>query len=83
LLACAVFLKKTKRFHVGLIIPAIIMTAVTFVALIIKILQLVNAISAPGNALQLVFAVLVFGLGICIVYQGFTTLARYKEKATA
>jgi carbon starvation protein len=81
LLACAVFLKKTKRFHLGLVIPAMCMTAVTFVALVIKILQLVNTLSDPGNILQLIFAVLVFGLGISIVYQGFSTLAQKKASA--
>jgi carbon starvation protein len=81
LMACAVFLKKTKRFHIGLVIPAVFMTAVTFVALIIKILQLGSTITAPGNALQLVFAVLVFGLGVCIVIQCWTTLMSRKAAA--
>jgi carbon starvation protein len=83
LLACAVFLKKTKRFHMGLVIPAICMTAVTFVALIITILQLANTLSEPGSVIQLIFAVLVFGLGISIVYQGFSTLAQKKERTSS
>jgi hypothetical protein len=44
------------------------MTLVTFAALVIKIVQLGGAISQPGNALQLVFAVLVSCLGFSIVW---------------
>jgi carbon starvation protein len=83
LLACAVFLKKTKRLYIVAVIPAVLMTAVTFVALVIKILQLGGAITAPGNALQLVFAVLVFLLGICIVVQCFATLGSQTAAAKA
>jgi carbon starvation protein len=78
LMACAVFLKKTKRVFLVCVLPSIFMTAVTFVALIIKIAQLGSTITAPGNALQLVFAVLVFGLGLCIVFQSLKTLAATK-----
>jgi carbon starvation protein len=81
LLACAVFFKKTKRLYIVSVLPAIFMTAVTFVALIIKITQLGFTITAPGNALQLVFAVLVFVLGVCIVFQCFRALASKKPAA--
>jgi carbon starvation protein len=82
LMSCAVFFKKTKRLYIVCVIPALFMTAVTFVALIIKILQLGSSITQPGNALQLVFAVLVFGLGVCIAIQCLTTLASKKAAAT-
>ena len=75
LLACAVFLKKTKRANVMLIIPAFVMIGVTFTALVLKIKSLIQAIIAGGdgifgNSLQLVFAILIFGLGICVTIQG-------------
>lgn len=73
LLSCAVFFRRTKRMYIASVIPAILMTCVTFSALVIKILQLGTAITQgnniSGNALQLVFAVLITGLGISIVVQ--------------
>jgi carbon starvation protein len=80
LMACAVFFKKTRRLYAVCVVPALFMTAVTFVALVIKIMQLGSDITKAGNALQLVFAVLVFGLGICIVYQCLSTLAKKVKK---
>jgi carbon starvation protein len=80
LLACAVFFRRTKRMYIASVIPAVIMTAVTFCALAIKILQLGTSIrqgnNVGGNALQLVFAVLITGLGISIVAQCFKALRR-------
>jgi carbon starvation protein len=85
LLACAVFFKRTKRLYIASVIPACLMTCVTFTALVIKILQLGSAIGAgqnvAGNALQLVFAVLITGLGISIVVQCFKSLAAKKLDA--
>jgi carbon starvation protein len=84
LLACAVFFKKTKRMYFVTIVPAVAMTAVTFGALILKIYQLISGISAGtstsvwGDTLQLVFAVLVFGLGLCITYNGVKALLHKK-----
>jgi carbon starvation protein len=86
LLACAVFFKRTKRLYIASVIPACVMVCVTFTALVIKILQLCQAIGNPalskltigGNVLQLVFAVLITALGVCIVIQCFKGLAQKK-----
>lgn len=80
LVACAVFLKKTKRKNFMLIAPIFIMIAVTFTALILKIKTLAAGLidktskAVFGDSLQLVFAVLIFGLGICVTVQGIKTL---------
>jgi carbon starvation protein len=79
LLACALFFKRTKRLYIASVIPACIMVCVTFTALIIKIMQLFTVLGAGknvgGNALQLVFAILITALGVCIVIQCFRGLA--------
>ena len=84
LLACAVFLKKTNRKNIMLIIPSFIMMAVTFTALVLKIKELVVAITGSavefGNVLQLIFAILIFALGVCITIQGLKTLFSKVEK---
>ncbi|MDR1569576.1 MAG: carbon starvation protein A [Oscillospiraceae bacterium] len=89
LIACAVFLKKTERMYRNMIIPIFFMIAVTFTALIIKIVQLIQALaqhtgaSAFGNGLQLVFAVLVLGLGVCVAGQGVKMLLGRKTERSA
>jgi len=93
LIACSVYFKKTKRLYTPLVIPIFIMIAVTFSALVVKIVSLVGALTGGTSAnafndgLQLVFAVLVFGLGVSIVVTGLRTLfakaAAQKEKVEA
>lgn len=79
-IACAVFLKHTKRMYAVLYGPIFLMIGVTFTALTLKIYQLSTALAAGvsksvfGDGLQLVFAVLVFGLGICVTVQGIKAL---------
>lgn len=78
--ACAVFLKRTKRAHRMLYIPIFFMIAVTFTALILKIVQLGGALltatssSLFSDGLQMVFAVLVLGLGVSVSAQGIRAL---------
>ena len=77
LIACAVFLKKTKRQGAMLWGPMVIMLGVTFTALALKITELVTALSGQfvfGNALQLVFAVLLLILGVIVSFEGIKKL---------
>ena len=77
LIACAVFLKKntlTGRHALG---PMVIMLGVTFTALSLKIKDLISALSSQfvfGNALQLVFAVLLLILGVIVAFEGIRKL---------
>lgn len=77
LIACAVFLKKTKRQGAMLWGPMVIMLGVTFTALALKITELVTALSGQfvfGNSLQLVFAVLLLILGVIVAFEGIKKL---------
>ncbi len=78
LVACAVFLKKTHRQGAMLWIPMFFMMAVTFTALTMTIVKLVSALTTTGldlgNALQLIFAVLLLLLGIIVAIQGVKKL---------
>ena len=90
LLACAVFLKRTNRKGWMLWIPMGIMVCVTFTALVMTIQKLIVALTSGatgvlgigGNALQLVFAVLILALGVVVVVEGFKALTA-KNKAAA
>ncbi len=70
LVACAVFLKKTKRQGCMLWIPMVFMMAVTFTALGMTIYKLTKALFTTGldlgNTLQLIFAVLLLILGVLV-----------------
>lgn len=78
LVACAVFLKKTKRQGCMLWIPMGFMMAVTFTALSMTIIKLSKAFMTTGlslgNTLQLVFAVLLLILGVIVAIQGIKKL---------
>lgn len=74
LIACAVFFKKTNRKGWMLWVPMIVMLAVTLTALIQKIVALIGDPTA-GNILQLVFAVLLFVLGVIVALLGLKRLA--------
>lgn len=78
LVACAVFLKKTKRQGAMLWLPMVFMMAVTFTALGMAIFKLSNAFLTTGlslgNTLQLVFAVLLLILGVLVAVQGIQRL---------
>ena len=78
LVACAVFLKKTKRQGAMLWIPMAFMIMVTFTALGMTIYhlggQLVTTGLDLGNTLQLIFAVLLLLLGIIVAVQGIKKL---------
>ena len=77
LIACAVFLKKTHRQGVMLWGPMVIMLGVTFTALTLKIKDLVSSLSNQfvfGNALQLVFAILLLILGVIVAFEGIRKL---------
>lgn len=80
LIACAVFLKKTKRGGTPLYIPFAFMLAVTFCALGLTIYKLICKITqyrtfdAASDGIQLVFAVLLFCLGVIVALQGVKAL---------
>lgn len=82
LLACAVYLKRTKRKGWMLWIPMVIMICVTITALIMTIQKLIVALTSGnagtlgvgGDVLQLVFAVLILAMGIVVVVEGLKAL---------
>ena len=84
LVACAVFLKKTKRQGIMLWVPMFFMMAVTFTALTMTIVKLFTALTTTGltlgSTMQLIFAVLLLILGVIVAIQGIKKLA---EKADA
>jgi len=84
LVACSVFLKKTKRQGAMLWAPMFIMLAVTFTALVFMIIdkggKFFNGMFVFGqDFLQLIFAVLLLGLGVMVAIQGVKKLSE-KEK---
>ena len=87
LVACAVFLKKTKRQGCMLWIPMGFMMAVTFTALSMTIVKLSKAFMTTGlslgNTLQLVFAVLLLILGVIVAIQGIKKLVEKPENKKA
>ncbi|MCC8167296.1 MAG: carbon starvation protein A, partial [Planctomycetes bacterium] len=71
LIACAVFLKRTNREGWMLYFPMIAMLVVTFTALAFTIIGLIGKMDAGvfrygSDGLQLVFAVLLLGLGLIV-----------------
>ena len=77
LIACAVFLKHTKRSGWMLWVPMVCMLLITFTALGMKIVSLIgNLIAAVnfGDILQLIFAVLLFALGVIVAIMGIKRL---------
>ncbi len=86
LIACSVFLKKTKRQGIMLWGPMFIMLAVTFTALILKIKTLSVSLMADivvGNVLQLIFAILLLILGVIVAVEGIRKLMESKSRTTA
>ncbi len=85
-LACAVFLKRSKKIRWFMYIPLGAMLAVTFTALGMTIYKkaaaLITASSTDmfGDILQFVFATLIIILGICVVIEGFKKLFIKSEK---
>ena len=84
LVACAVFLKKTKRQGWMLWVPMFFMMAVTFTALGKTIYKLSGAFATTGlslgNTLQLIFAVLLLILGVIVAVQGVKKLFEKNEE---
>ena len=87
LVACAVFLKKTKRQGWMLWVPMVFMMAVTFTALGMTIVKLSKAFVTTGldlgNSLQLIFAVLLLILGVLVAIQGIKKLLEKPEAEKA
>ena len=88
LVACAVFLKKTKRQGWMLWVPMFFMMAVTFTALGMTIYKLGGAFLSTGltlgNTLQLIFAILLLILGVIVAVQGVKKLfQKNTEKAAS
>lgn len=85
LVACAVFLKKTKRQGAMLWIPMFFMMAVTFTALGMTIYRLFGQLFTTGltfgMTLQLIFAVLLLCLGVIVAIQGVRKLFEKTNKA--
>ncbi len=78
LIACAVFLKKTKRQGFMLWGPMVCMLGVTFTALTLKIIELTKGLFVnvvAGNVLQLIFAILLLGLGVVVAMEGIKKLS--------
>ncbi len=81
LIACAVFLKRTKREGWMLYVPMAFMLCVTFSALGLTIYALAGKIGSDAgfamasDGLQLVFAVLLLGLGVLVAASGIKKLA--------
>lgn len=79
-LACAVFLKRSKKVRWFMYIPLGVMLAVTFTALGMTVYNKASALIASssadvfGDVLQLVFATLIIILGVCVVIEGFKKL---------
>ena len=84
LIACSVFLKKTKRQGVMLWIPIGFMIAVTFTALTTTIIKLskqfVTVGLTLGTTMQLIFAILLLLLGVMITIQGIKKLTEKQAK---
>lgn len=80
LVACAVFLKRTKRQGAILWFPMVFMMLVTFTALGMTIMKLSKAFVTTGlsvgNTLQLFFAVLLLILGVLVAVQGIKKLVQ-------
>lgn len=82
LIACAVYLKKSKRQGWMLWVPMGIMLAVTFTALSLKVKTLSvglftgTSTNMSGDALQLTFAVLLLILGVIVAVEGIRTLTQ-------
>ena len=87
LVACAVFLKKTKRQGWMLWVPMFFMMAVTFTALGMTIYKLGGAFLSTGltlgNTLQLIFAILLLILGVIVAVQGVKKLFQKNTEEAA
>lgn len=85
-LACAVFLKRAKKVRWFMYAPLFVMLLVTFTALgstiYTKAFALITSASADyfGDVLQLAFATLIIGLGVCVVIAGFKKLFSKESK---
>ncbi len=86
LIACAVYLKKTKRQGFMLWGPMVIMLAVTFTALSLKIKTIAamflahdGSFSAGRDGLQFVFAILLLILGLIVAVEGIKMLLKKTE----
>ncbi|MDR1745440.1 MAG: carbon starvation protein A [Planctomycetota bacterium] len=80
MIACAVFLKRTRREGWMLYAPMVCMLGVTFVALAETIWKLAGKMGSEGgfdiasDGLQLVFALLLLGLGVLVAAAGMKRL---------
>ena len=87
LVACAVFLKKTRRQGAMLWIPMFFMMAVTFTALTMTIVKLFTALTTTGltlgSTMQLIFAVLLLILGVIVAIQGIKKLTEKSDAKQA
>ena len=85
LIALAVFLKTTGRTGWTLYVPMVMMLAVTFTALVQKLISLVSNV-INGNAtflvdgLQLIVAVLLMVLGVLVAFSCFAKLFKIEKK---
>ena len=88
LIACAVYLKKTKREGFMLWAPMVIMLGVTLTALTMTIWGKTTALlggtsqTVAGDVLQLAFAIALIILGVIVAIQGFNKLVGNDESHT-
>lgn len=85
LIALAVFLKKTKRQGFMLWAPMVIMLGVTFTALGQMIYKILIKLTVTGDfvmysdGLQLIFAILLVGLGFLVAISGFMKMLQKNQ----
>ncbi|MDR1955896.1 MAG: carbon starvation protein A [Treponema sp.] len=88
LIACAVFLKKTKRQGAMLYLPMGCMLLITLSALVLTIQSkggklFTGTFSIAADGLQLIFAILLFALGILVAVSGVIKLSEKEEPKLA
>lgn len=89
LIALVVFLKKTKRAGFMLWAPMLIMLGVTFTALGLSIYSILNKLFVTNDfvvysdGLQLVFAILLVGLGFLVAISGLRKIFEKKQELNA
>ena len=86
LVACAVFLKKTKRQGWMLWVPMVFMMAVTFTALVQKTIALIKNMAAGQatflvDGLQFIVAILLMVLGVMVALSCLKKLFTVKKEA--
>ena len=80
LIACAVYLRRTKRRGAYLWVPMFLMLAVTLTMLVITVVTKREGPMMYGDILQIVFAIALFIMGIIIAVSGIKKLFAGREE---